>query len=284
MPPGAFLRSPVSSIDMLNRELRTDTLVVSRYSRLLRLAPDMVRATFAQLHLTHLQKDMTLEVHYVHAGETMGAKVRRVRKGTAVFALPNGTPVLAQVCGNPLRAIGQPIKQLVMRSEVVQSEPNGANMAAIDDAPEFDPTEPITAPADPLAFNSITVRGADPEVQTLSKMKSALASDEMPANELEAGEILPTRTIAQAKSSLLSWVAGGTTAALVGMLGSSNTVEVVAGPVSGIREPVLPLPGNPSNVNPAGPAATPEPNSVMFLVTLATTMLASVGLRRRKSR
>ncbi len=144
MPPGAFLRNPVSDVDALSRELREDSVAVSRYSHKLHLSPAIVRANFAHLHLTRLKRDIIMEVCYVHPGERIGVKVRRVRKGTVVFSLPNGTPVLAQVCGNPLHKLAG-LNRRGKRS-IVSPFTKKRRRA---DIPDFDPSEPLDPPQRP---------------------------------------------------------------------------------------------------------------------------------------
>ncbi len=278
------MRSPVSGVDALNRELRTDRLVASRYSRLLRLSPAMVRTTFAQLHLMRLQKDMILEVHYVHAGETIGAKVRRVRKGTAVFALPNGIPVLAQVCGNPLRGIRNAKNRVNMLPAEVRGASKFAHMAPLNDIPDFDPTERLNSPTHITATRSITMRDAVPAAETIPD-PDKLAPDEIPANAMETGEILPAQTIAQAASSLSTWVGGGAVLAVVGALGVQNVTKVVGNSLLTPDRPANPRPlVKPAPKKVMLPALTPEPNSILLAMALTAAALAHFGLRRRKAR
>src|SRR5205085_10028047 len=49
-----------------------------------------------------LPHDTVCRIYYVHRGERLGYKLRRVPRGTRVFALRDGTPVLIQICGNPV--------------------------------------------------------------------------------------------------------------------------------------------------------------------------------------
>jgi hypothetical protein len=130
MPPGAFLRSPASTAEALRKEIASDPAVVTRYARLFHLSPSMVKRAFAGLHLMSLPKDEVFAVHYVHTGEVIGYKLRRVRRGTPVYALPDGTPVLVRVCGNPLR------------STVTLSYPD-TEPTATDSIPDFTTDEPV---------------------------------------------------------------------------------------------------------------------------------------------
>lgn len=103
MLPGSFLRAPVMSCLSLVKQVDADKLVADRYARLFQMSPGMVQLAFSHLHLTHLAKPCMLDVYYVHSGETLGYRIRRMEQGTLVFSLPDGTPMLMQVCGNPLR-------------------------------------------------------------------------------------------------------------------------------------------------------------------------------------
>ncbi len=103
MPQGAFLLQPVTTVQSLTKQLDHNRTVRYRYARTFNMSPTSVRAAFAQLKPHRLTEDHIYEVHYVHPGEKVGYKLRRVRKGTWIFMMPDGTPALARVCGNPLR-------------------------------------------------------------------------------------------------------------------------------------------------------------------------------------
>lgn len=103
VPRGAFLRKPVHSVAELVQQIKTDRIVASRFSRLFNMSPQMVRLAFGNLHVAHLDHEIIRKVYYVHPGEVIGYRVLRIKKGTAVFAYPDGTPVLLMACANALR-------------------------------------------------------------------------------------------------------------------------------------------------------------------------------------
>jgi hypothetical protein len=148
MPPGSFLRQPAPNAAALNRALHTDTRVATRYARVFRQSPQALRKAFAGMVLTRLNTDRVLRVYYVHQGETLGYRVRRVRRGTPVYALQDGTPVLAQVCGNPLRT-ELDVPQMLLPAEQTAS------------VPLFDPNEQLP----PLHTSTVA--------QALGPMRSA---------------------------------------------------------------------------------------------------------------
>ena len=104
MPRGAYLRKSAPTAAALCLQVKNDPLVMERYSRLFHMAPPLVRGGFAQLRLSRMKKDQISRVYYVHPNEKLGYRLRRVKKGTLVFVLPDGSPALIQVCGNPMRA------------------------------------------------------------------------------------------------------------------------------------------------------------------------------------
>ena len=103
MPRGAYLRHPAPTAAALCLQVKSDPLVMERYSRLFRMTPPLVRGAFAQLRLSHMKSDQISRVYYVHPDEKLGYRLRRVKKGTLVFVLPDGSPALVQICGNPMR-------------------------------------------------------------------------------------------------------------------------------------------------------------------------------------
>jgi len=282
MPPGAFLRSPVSGVDALTRELRADSLVTSRYSRLLRLSPEMVRATFAHLRLIRLKQDMLLEVHHVHAHETIGSKVRRVRKGTPVFALPDGTPLLAQVCGNPLRG-GDARVQLALHPNSADGPLTLNSLPVPRDIPDFDPAEPQNTPALPPVSRTITLRDAVPLMQVRPERENPILSqDEVPAEALE--KMPSIHTVAQAGESLSGWVGGGTLIGTAVALTGHNPGPVLSEILPLLRRPDISTTPGQIPRTPPDITVTPEPDALLLAVALAAALLVHFNLRRRKTR
>ncbi len=299
MPPGAFLRHPAATSAALRRELYTDPRVISRYSRLMHLSPEMVQATFATLRLTPLKQDRVMEVHYVHFGERIGAKARRLRKGTPVFALPDGTPVLAQTSGNPLRAIRGVHKQLTQRPVAVPGVFKVAQMAVLSDVPDFDPNEPLSAPVGSVSSFPQSLReevpvmpDAVPLVETLPKEVAAtqdtFGPDEMPADPIPAGGSPPATvfTLVQGLPKLTKWLGGAAlVGALAGLTSNGNEVIHVAAASSPLKSgrPLPFCPVSPAPVN-ALAQASPEPGFPLLSASLTTAFLTMLYGRRRKQR
>ena len=133
MPPGAFLREPAGSVQALNRQLNADPLVGKRYARLYKMPVQDVKSAFTHLKLTHLTQDQVFQVHYVHTGEQIGYKLRRVRKGTPIYTFDDGTPVLVQVCGNPIRRQVSPSHRVGIAPPETEMPPAVAEFDANED-------------------------------------------------------------------------------------------------------------------------------------------------------
>ncbi|HLV78985.1 MAG TPA: hypothetical protein VKT32_01850 [Chthonomonadaceae bacterium] len=105
MPEGSFLRRPAPTTQALRQQLASDLAVRTRYARLFHMAAQMVAPAFYGARLTRLKRDEVTQVFYVRPGEHIGYRLRRLRKGTLLYTLRDGTPALVQACGNPLRRV-----------------------------------------------------------------------------------------------------------------------------------------------------------------------------------
>lgn len=134
MPIGAFLRRPAHGVPALTRQLADDRMVCIRYARLFHMSPPMVRRAFGTLRLTRLKQDRVLQVFYIHSGERIGYRLRRVRKGTLVYVLPDGTPLLLRLCGNPIHKT-LPTQPQVHVPEFAPYEPPPASTFSLEETP-----------------------------------------------------------------------------------------------------------------------------------------------------
>ncbi len=132
MPPGSFLTQPAPDVAHLVKQVRSNPAIAIRYSRLFHLPLKMVATALAQLHLATLHEDHIMQVYFVRK-ETVTTtvtvrwrdpkthrlirrrrtrtqtidkllfKARRIKANTVIYSLPDGTPLLIRVCGNPTR-------------------------------------------------------------------------------------------------------------------------------------------------------------------------------------
>lgn len=283
MPPGAFLHQPAPDIITLNRQIQKDPLVAQRYARLYNMSPEMVRNAFSQMRLSTLSEDHVYEVHYVHSGEIIGYKVRRVRKGTAVYRLPDGTPALVRVCGNPIRdAHPKAVKGAFRRApELGQPE------SAVD----FQPYEPMESAVTPSPEPSFGPRVGEP-------YSGFVESPGLPTEIPVTPVLSPVAATAAAVHAVSGFsnalpilgalgALGGLGALASGSGGSgSNGVPLLpVAPGSGSGGPVIPIiPGTGPVTTPLQPAAaTPEPNSIFLALALLSSGGAGMLRRRRKA-
>src|SRR5579871_3125048 len=262
MPPGAFLRQPAESVQALNRQLASDPLVCQRYARLYNMPVRDVREAFTHLKLTRLPQDQIFQIHYVHTGERIGYKVRRVRKGTPVYTLDDGTPALVQVCGNPVRPRVNP-------SHHVGMPPAETEAPAVVD---FNANEALEmAPSNPMMeLNGL--RSGPPGTQ----LPPPLDFVEIPEIPAEAPTDTSTTRLHRAPpvEHIRRW--------------GNNGLWLL--PLAAL--PLLALNGGGDNDHtgvPQGPAGggvggvtTPEPGAVTTL--LAATMVGGVAFRLRQRR
>lgn len=262
LPPHSFLRRPVHSAQELNRQLETDGFLTTRYGRCLNMSPAMVRMAFAELKLVPLKEDRVMRVYGVvvtDRGERYGYKRRRVKKGTPVYALQDGTPVLLQICGN-----------LVVKETDFRSSPD----VTLHNTPTFNPYE--LEAAQPVPPEEVTAGGV-PKANAASPtglpgdFVEVAVPDSPPPTPLEPPKLLAVR----AKQKLLAWlfppilvpffVQGG---------GGSRSFPPGFPPVGPI--------GSGIDVPPA--FGVPETGSAILLTSAGAGMLFLLGRRLRRSR
>ncbi|HXG23277.1 MAG TPA: hypothetical protein VNJ09_01885 [Chthonomonadales bacterium] len=169
MPPGSFLRKPVNCAEELLHQFERDALVRKRYVCLYARPPSYIRRAFVKMKLTSLSRDRILQVFYVHPGEIIGYKLRRVRRGTKVFVQSNGLPALIAACGNPVQA----------DLEVERIPPTEQEKLIVL---EFEPTEPLVPPPDsPVATIYAAFGGEDEIGDGVDMVLSALLAPPVPS-------------------------------------------------------------------------------------------------------
>ena len=293
MPQGAFLRAPSPDVTHLVTQVKSDHAVAVRYARLFHLPVKMVPLAFGQLHLKKLTNDHIMQVHFVRQGdkaEQLIYKPRRVKAGTPVYCLPDGTPLLVRVCGNPIRTRVSP--------EYYSSVP----------VPDFDASETLT-PA-PTALGSETASGPPtvnvaPPLAPLDPAPVVAAEGVLPPAELPIAPALPPAGLTTASlPPVYAWAHGpsglfglaGLPALfpIIGALGHGSAGSSDITPLTPITpvtpgggpqpQPVpTPLPLPTPNGPTGGPVAdVPEPGVVSLGVALA--LLGAGSLARRRSR
>lgn len=102
VPTGAFIRRPVKSIDDLISHMKSDQVVMQRFTRHFRMKPDQIIHYFKSLHLAKIDKDGVYLVYNVRSDNIIRGRHFNLKKGTLVFADHNGRPILKKECANPM--------------------------------------------------------------------------------------------------------------------------------------------------------------------------------------
>ena len=223
MPHGAFLRRPVRTASELLQQVKTDPIVSQRYSRLLNMSPQMVRLAFGNMRLTELKTEVVRKIYYVHPGEQIGYRVRRIKKGERVFSYPDGTPIMLQVCGNAVK-----------NADVI------VGRMAAPKIKYFSPTEDTVA-ASTQAASYYPLRNSAPETELTAASPSDFVVESEAAPFTRPAPIFhadrPKAQLTKDSSrSLLSWVGG---AALVTSLAGAHFSEGSRESSSGLRPEII---------------------------------------------
>ncbi len=282
MPQGAFLRIPSPDVAHLVAQVKADPRVAVRYARLFHLPVKMVPLAFAQLHLKKLSNDHIMQVHFVRQGdkvEKLIYKPRRVMAGTPVYCLPDGTPLLVRVCGNPIRSRVSP--------EFYSNIP----------VPEFDASETLTPV--PTADSSTAAAGPGrvvitPPLAPLEPIPVVDAESVLPPTALPVAPSLPPEGLKIASlPPVYAWAGGpnglfglaGLPAALLPFINTGGrNAPNVAPLVPPVITPVVPggpLPLPPPITPTGGPITdVPEPGLISLGATLL--LLGAGGLARQR--
>ena len=285
MPQGAFLHAPSPDIARLVRQVKSDPAVAVRYSRLFHLPVKMVPLAFEQMHPKKLTADHVMQVHYVkNAGtdtEELVYKMRRVKAGTSVYCLPDGTPILVRVCGNPIRTrvspefyTNAPVPNFNAHELLLPRPTADSSTDLVTDAPR----SPLL-PDVPLPLLTV-VPAADVLPVTLLP-----AAPGLPLASLRTASLPPVYSWAHAPSGLFG-LGGLPALGLLSLIdtGRHGTVTPVS-PIS--PQPIIPpspTPGTPTTpiipVVPIVPiASVPEPG---VLVVGLISLLGAAYMRTRR--
>lgn len=98
----AFINRKVSSTSQLVAQVKSDPEVMDRYVRHFSMTPDEVVAFLSQLKMGQLQADATFKIYSVPGTGYLKAHMERLKKGHMMFFMPDGTPALVALCGNPV--------------------------------------------------------------------------------------------------------------------------------------------------------------------------------------
>jgi hypothetical protein len=119
MPPGSYLRKPVSSVNELAAQIGKDRVVQKEFAKHFGIRPGELESYLKDnVVIRRVSANTPKYVYVVRRNGTMVAERKVLPKGTAVFALKDtGEPLLVAVCGNPV------MKRLPPREKVKAEAP-----------------------------------------------------------------------------------------------------------------------------------------------------------------
>ncbi len=149
VPRGAFIRRPVKSVPDLVAHVKTDPVVMARFTRHFRLTPTQLQNYFSSLHIAKLANDGVYLVYNVHEDNVIRGRYFKLKKGTLVFADNTGRPILKKECGNAMTMslpsiVAQAPTTKSVGAKVVQGDTQASNELVMM-APGVTPP-PITPP------------------------------------------------------------------------------------------------------------------------------------------
>jgi len=108
---GSFLGTKVYTASDLIYQLETHPTIAARYARHYHTTPDnIIRYMRENLVESYMPRTQTFKTYWVRGNGQIKTGHERLTKGTRVFALRNGQPVLKWACGNPLTAGLPPVR------------------------------------------------------------------------------------------------------------------------------------------------------------------------------
>ena len=143
VPRGAYIMRPVVSGQDLAKHVRTSPVVCQRYEKAWGLSTPETLKRFMGIRLGKMPQTAMLNVYYFRpATGSWGYKLRRVKRGMPVFLRGDGTPVMMQICGNPIALPAKPLSPQD-QAKVADFTPDESIEILRTDTPP---------PADPIAF------------------------------------------------------------------------------------------------------------------------------------
>ena len=103
MPPDSYLQDRVYTVDQLIQQVQNNPTVRQRFARHFQIPQDRVVSYMrANLVESYIPETRRYTVYCMSPSGRIFAVKQTFHKGTKVFALRNGEPVLKWLCGNPL--------------------------------------------------------------------------------------------------------------------------------------------------------------------------------------
>jgi len=164
-PPDSYLNTKVYSIDQLIQQVQSNPRIELHYAETFHVPSDrVVQYIRNNVVESYIQETGAYTVYCVRPNGLIYPTVQHFSRGTKVFALRNGQPVMKWACGNPLMnflpAVHEVIKPVVKTivkvspsvETLVPTQPAEEQVPVEEVAPVYQPKVPVMA--SPISFTS----------------------------------------------------------------------------------------------------------------------------------
>jgi PEP-CTERM motif len=233
--PDAFVKTEMRSVEQLAQVAQSNPRVRRNFARHFGIPESQVANYFRRnLVLTRLKQSREVTVYAVTRTGRIYPVRERLRKGTQVFALRNGEPVLKGLCANPLVRRLPPMAMAPPRTPVIPRPPQVAAPPVIT---------PPAPPETPLAPPTTTFLPPAPPETVVVPLPMPLES----APFVEAGPVPPPTTVRAVpppggRGFNPAWLLAGIPFFFINTGGDHETPPRPIGPPI-IPPPVIPEPG-----------------------------------------
>lgn len=155
----AFLNTPVNSTDELVAVLKRDKRLRARYAKHFNMPEDRIIDFIKNaLIVDHLRQDRIVSNYCVTKSGRVYALRQVFKKGTKVWALRDGTPILRWACANPL-AKRLPMTMASRRPRLSPSpmiagqKPRTIENPLVPEIPELSAANPVIVAQEPVVVN-----------------------------------------------------------------------------------------------------------------------------------
>jgi hypothetical protein len=155
-PPDSYLQYKVYTVDQLIQQVSDNPAVRRRFARHFQMPEDrVVEYMRANLVESYIPKTGRYTVYCVHPSGKFYPVRQNFHRGTKVFALRNGEPVMKWVCGNPLTKFASNVTDIVHVPPKTRVDSTVAEFIPADIENEVVPSE---GPATPTILVSPTIQ------------------------------------------------------------------------------------------------------------------------------
>lgn len=165
---GSFLGQKVYTVPDLIAQIETNPAIASRYARHYHTTPGkVVHYLRSNVVESYMPRTQVFHTYWIRHNGSIRSGNERLVKGTRVFALRNGEPVLKWACGNPLTVSLPFVKTKVAAAPVKFAQKMSADIEVHVPSEPTDtivPSETDTVPVEAVSANAAILTAPEPPV------------------------------------------------------------------------------------------------------------------------